>query len=130
MIKTVDSQLIVVLIAIAGFYAVPCQAEEYVVFGAGEHDLGYSGDSGLEGAEMTALEVDTDRGMLNPSKLMGGNRDDDDYYGGPGYGYGYGCGVPDYGYWRWQTHQTTKSRIRYPVETRFLASPHHPRSEL
>jgi len=81
MIKTVDSQLIVVLITIAGFYGVPCQADEYVVFGAGEHDLGYSGDSGLEEAEMAVLEVDTDRGMMNPSKWMGGNRDDDDYYG-------------------------------------------------
>ena len=43
--------------------------------------------------------------MMNPSKWVDSNRDDDDYdrrgygYGGPGGGYpGYGYGAPGYGY--------------------------------
>jgi len=39
-------------------------------------------------------------GMMNPSKWMGGGKNNrDDYYGGPGYGApGYGYGAPGYGY--------------------------------
>lgn len=68
MIKTVDSRFVAALIVLAGWYAMPAQAADYVVFGAGEHDLDYSTESSVEEAEMAAFEVQTgdDLGGVTP----------------------------------------------------------------